>query len=165
MQLARRISMDHTYRERPSQPNWKQDEIDWTAPEQWGGDDGGIHFCWPLKSEAQMWEQVMCHVCGRPARWVGLASPFGDGQQYFAEFDAWCYWCFPRNNLTREEQRLARHADWARQQTRRSLAWQMKSGMPSRPVVMRAWPHLEPDFRARKDPFCIRPSIGLRAID
>ena len=64
-----------------------------------------------------MWEQVMCHVCGRPARWVRLASPFGDGQQYFAEFDAWCYWCFPRHNLTGEEQRLARHADWARQQT------------------------------------------------
>jgi len=58
-----------------------------------------------------------CHACGRPARWVGLASPFGDGQQYFAEFDAWCYWCFPRHSLTEEEQRLARHAEWARQQT------------------------------------------------
>ena len=109
--------MSHAYRERPSQPNWKRDEIDWAAPRQWKGDDGGLWLCWPVASEPQMWEQAMCHACGRPARWVGLASPFGDGQQYFAEFDSWCYWCFPRHNLTGEAQRLACHADWARQQT------------------------------------------------
>ena len=64
-----------------------------------------------------MWEQARCRECNQPARWVGLGSPFGDGEQYFLESAAWCYWCYPRHHFTDEELRLVRHAEWARAQT------------------------------------------------
>ncbi len=109
--------MKHAYRERPVQPICTPNKIEWAEPKQWNDGTGAIWFCWRQTSEAQMWEQVKCNKCRRRARWVGLASPFGDGEQYFSESDAWCYWCFPRHHLTEEQQRLTRHAEWARQET------------------------------------------------
>ena len=106
--------MKHAYHERPEQPICAPDKIARTEPRLWKGGPGLYPFCWRQTSEAQMWEEVRCHKCGKRAHWVGLASPFGDGQQYFSGGDAWCYWCFPRHHLTQEQQRLARHAEWAR---------------------------------------------------
>jgi hypothetical protein len=111
--------MKETYRERPQQPICKSSEIQWAEPRQWQDEiTGSILFCWPLASEAQMWEQARCCECRRrPAQWVGLGSPFGDGEQYFLESAAWCFWCLPREYFTDEELRLVRHAEWAREQT------------------------------------------------
>jgi len=109
--------MKETYFERPQRPICKQDEIDWEEPRQLEDTMGAIRFCWPLASEAQMWEQARCRECNQPARWVGIGSPFGDGEQYFMESDAWCYWCLPREHFTDEELRLVRHAERAREQT------------------------------------------------
>jgi len=110
--------MNQTYRERPQQPICTWDEIQWAEPRQWQDEiAGSILFCWPLASEAQMWEQARCRECNQPARWVGVGSPFGDGEQYFLASDAWCYWCFPRELFMEEELRLVRHAEWARKRT------------------------------------------------
>jgi hypothetical protein len=109
--------MNETYRERPQQPLCKSDEIQWEEPKQLEDERGAIRFCWPLASEAQMWEQARCRECNQPARWVRIGSRFGDGKQYFMGCDSWCYWCFPREHFTDEELRLVRHADWARTQT------------------------------------------------
>ena len=109
--------MKEAYFERPQQPICKQDEIDWEEPRQLEDTMGAIRFCWPLASEAQMWEQARCRECNQPARWVGIGSPFNDGEQYFLASDAWCYWCFPRELFMEEELRLVRHAEWARKQT------------------------------------------------
>ncbi len=106
------------YRERPPRPICKFDEIQWAEPKQLQDETTvGIKFCWPLAFEAQMWEQARCRECNQLARWIGIASPFGDGERYFMAADAWCYWCFPRENFTAEELQLARHAEWARKQT------------------------------------------------
>ena len=109
--------MNETYRERPQQPICKSDEIQWEEPKQLEDEMGAIRFCWPLASEAQMWEQARCRECNQPARWVGIGSPFGDKEQYFMGCDSWCYWCFPCEHFTDEELQLVRHADWARTQT------------------------------------------------
>jgi hypothetical protein len=109
--------MKETYRERPQQPICKSDEIQWKEPKQLEDEMGAIRLCWPLASEAQMWEQATCCECNQPARWIGAGSPFGDGEQYFMASDAWCYWCLPREHFTDEELRLLRHAEWARKQT------------------------------------------------
>jgi hypothetical protein len=109
--------MKETYRERPQQPICKSSEIQWEEPKQLEDEMGAIRFCWPLASEAQMWEQARCRECNQPARWVGIGSPFGDGEQYFLASDAWCYWCFPRELFMEEELRLVRHAEWARKRT------------------------------------------------
>jgi|SRR5208283_2457127 len=109
--------MKETYRERPQQPICKSSEIQWEEPKQVEDEMGAIRFCWPLASEAQMWEQARCRECNQPARWVGIGSPFGDGEQYFMAADAWCYWCFPREHFTEEELQLVRHVEWARDQT------------------------------------------------
>jgi hypothetical protein len=110
--------MNQTYRERPQQPICTWDEIQWAEPRQWQDEiTGSILFCWPLASEAQMWEQARCRECNEPAHWVGIGSPFDDSKQYFLASDAWCYWCFPREHFTEEELRLVRHAEWARKQT------------------------------------------------
>jgi hypothetical protein len=110
--------MKETYRERPQQPICKSDEIQWEEPKQWQDEiTGSILFCWPLALEAQMWEQGKCRECNQPANWIGVGSPFGDGEQYFMASDAWCYWCLPREHFTDEELRLVRHAEWARKQT------------------------------------------------
>jgi len=109
--------MNETYRERPQQPICKSDEIQWEEPKQLEDEMGAIRFCWPLASEAQMWEQARCRECNQPARWVRIGCPFGDGTQYFMGCDSWCYWCFPREHFTDEELRLVRHAEWAREQT------------------------------------------------
>jgi hypothetical protein len=109
--------MSKQYRERPQQPLCKWDEIQWEEPKQLEDEMGAIRFCWPLTSEAQVWSQARCRECNQPARWVGIGSPFGDGEQYFLESDAWCFWCFPRHHFTEEELGLVRHAEWARKQT------------------------------------------------
>ena len=104
--------MKETYRERPQQPISTWDEIQWAEPKQWQDEiTGSILFCWPLASEAQMWVQARCCECRRrPAQWIGLGSPFGDGEQYFLESAAWCFWCLPREHFTDEELRLVRNA-------------------------------------------------------
>jgi hypothetical protein len=109
--------MKETYRERPQQPICKWDEIQWECPKELQDETGAIRFCWRLASEAQMWEQATCRECNQPAQWVGIGSPFNDGEQYFIAVDAWCYWCFPRHHFTEEELRLVHHAEWARRQT------------------------------------------------
>jgi hypothetical protein len=109
--------MKETYRERPQQPICTWDEILWEEPRQLEEEMGAIRFCWPLASEAQMWEQARCRECNQPARWVGIGSPFGDGEQYFLESDTWCYWCFPRQHFTEEELRIVRHDERVRKQT------------------------------------------------
>ena len=109
--------MKETYRERPQQPICKSEEIQWYEPWQLEDEMGAIRFCWPLASEAQMWEQARCRECNQPAHWVGIGSPFNDGEQYFMASDAWCYWCLPREHFTDEELPLVRHAEWARRQT------------------------------------------------
>jgi|ERR1039458_1023158 hypothetical protein len=109
--------MKEPYRERSQQPICKQDEIQWECPKELQDETGAIRFCWPLSSEAQMWEQARCRECNQPAHWVGVGSPLGDGEQYFLATDAWCFWCFPREFFTEEELRLVRHAEWAREQT------------------------------------------------
>ena len=110
--------MKETYRERPRQPLCQWDEIQWADPKQKEDETtGAILFCWPLSYEAQMWQQAQCRECNHPAQWIGIGSPFGDGEQYFLGSAAWCYWCFPRENFAGEELQLVRHADWARQQT------------------------------------------------
>ena len=110
--------MKEPYRARPQQPICKSEEIQWAEPRQWQDEiTGSILFCWPLASEAQMGEQAKCRECNQPARWGGVGSPFGDGEQYFLASDAWCYWCFPRELFMEEELRLVRHAEWARKRT------------------------------------------------
>jgi hypothetical protein len=93
--------MKEIYFERPQQPICKQDEIQWQEPRQLEDEMGAIRFCWPLASEAQMWEQARCRECNQPAHWVAIGSPFNDGEQYFMGCDSWCYWCFPRAILRR----------------------------------------------------------------
>jgi len=109
--------MEETYRERPQQPICKSEEIQWGEPKQLEDEMGAIRFCWPLASEAQMWEQARCRECNQPARWVGIGSPFGEGEQFYLASQAWCYWCLPREHFTDTELRLVRHAEWAREQT------------------------------------------------
>jgi len=109
--------MKETYRERPQQAICKSSEIQWEEPKQLEDEMGAIRFCWPLASEAQMWEQAKCRECNQPARWVGIGSPCGDGGQFFMAAGAWCFWCLPRQHFSEEELRLVRHAEWARQQT------------------------------------------------
>jgi hypothetical protein len=109
--------MKEPYRERPQQPICTWDEIQWEEPRQLEDTTGAIRFCWPMASEAQMWKQARCRECNQPARWVGIGSPFNDGERYFMASDAWCYWCLPREHFTDEELQLVRHAEWAREQT------------------------------------------------
>ena len=111
--------MKGNYRERPNQPIVGWGAFQWQEPKIMQDEWGSTQRCWPLAWEAQMWEEVHCSSpCGRPVQWVGVGSPFGDGQEYFVESDAWCYWCFPRKNFTEEELRFVRLAEWARQQTK-----------------------------------------------
>ena len=109
--------MKETYRERPQQPLCKFDEIQWEGAKLFQ-QDMVLWACWPVENEPLMWQQARCHVCRRArAHWVGVGDPFNDGEQYFLESAAWCYWCLPREHFTDEELRLVRHAEWAREQT------------------------------------------------
>jgi len=112
--------MREKYRERPKQPLCEQSEVKRdTAKKRMRNKQK--KFSWPLSDESQMWKQVRCCVCDRPAQWVGVsqsiwADMLGDNETYFWAEDAWCYFCFPRENFTEEELRLVRHAEWARKQ-------------------------------------------------
>jgi hypothetical protein len=74
---------------------------------------------WPLSAADQMWRFVTCnqHNCRRPALFVGVVDILGDGTLWYDSASAWCYSCMPREAMTPEAERLARHAEWARQQT------------------------------------------------
>ncbi len=109
--------MKDTYHERPQQPLCKFEEIQREGTKLF--QQGMVLWaCWPVENEPLMWQIAQCHVCRRaPAHWVGVGDPFNDGGQYFLESDAWCFWCFPRHHFTKEELRLVRHAEWAREET------------------------------------------------
>ena len=110
--------MNETYRQRPKQRICRFEDIYWMNPEYQADEKTGLpRPCWPLANEAQMWEQARCRECGNPAQWIGIGTPFGDGVQYFLESEAWCLWCFPRENFTEDELALVRHAEWGREET------------------------------------------------
>jgi hypothetical protein len=92
-------------------------EVEWQNVKHLTDQEGRIWSCLPLGCEHQMFEIVNCHGCGRPAKWIGVGCPFGDGREYLLESEAWCYWCLPRELFNEEELRLARQAEWARKQT------------------------------------------------
>jgi hypothetical protein len=91
--------------------------LDGENPKEWLDETGKSWSCWPIASEAQMSWEVRCRDCPRWAHWVGIGSPFGDGEQYFLASDSYCYWCFPRSNFSDEELRMVRREDWARKET------------------------------------------------
>ena len=108
--------MNGNYRERPTEPmRWDDDG---QQPKPLKDEEGLTWLCLPLDCEAQMWEVFSCRRCGRESHWVGIGSPFGDGQQCFLQSQAWCYWCFPRENFSEEELLTVHLAEWARQQTK-----------------------------------------------
>jgi hypothetical protein len=111
--------MNENYRQRPKQRICRFEDIYWMNPEYEKDETNGIIFrpCWPLANEAQMWEQARCRKCGNPAQFIGIGSPLGDGIQYFLGSDAWCLWCFPRENFTEDELALVRQAEWGREET------------------------------------------------
>jgi len=93
-------------------------EVEWHAVKPLTDEEGRIWVCLPVGCEHQMFSIVNCRGgCGRPAHWIGIGSPFGDGQEYLLESEAWCFWCLPRHLFDEEELRLARQAEWARKQT------------------------------------------------
>ena len=92
-------------------------ETHWEKPKEWCDETGKLWTCWPLAREADMSWEVRCRDCPRWAHWVGIGSPFGDGEQYFLASDSYCYWCFPRSNFSVEELRIVRREDWARKDT------------------------------------------------
>jgi hypothetical protein len=115
--FPRRV-MNENYRQRPKQRICRFEDIYWMNPERQKDEKTGLPSrCWPLANEAQMWEEARCHECGSPAQFVGIGTPFGDGIQYFLESEAWCLWCFPRENFTEDELVLVRHAEWGREET------------------------------------------------
>jgi len=107
--------MNGNFAERPEplRPN----EVEWQGVKHLTDERGLMWVCLPVGCEHQMFTIVNCHECGRPAQWIGVGSPFGDGQEYLLESEAWCYWCLPRENFTEEELRLVRREEWARKQT------------------------------------------------
>ena len=74
----------------------RPDEVAWQDTKHLTDEEGRLWVCLPLGCEHQMFTIVNCHECGRPTQWIGVGSPFGDGQQYLLQYEAWCYWCFPR---------------------------------------------------------------------
>jgi hypothetical protein len=100
---------------------WKQYplslESHWPEPKQWRDEEGKSWPCWPIGSEAQMSWEVRCRDCGKWAHWIGVGSPFGDGEQYFLGADSFCYWCRPRTTFSAEELRIVSREDWARKET------------------------------------------------
>ena len=100
-------------RPEPMRPN----DVEWQDTKHLTDERGLIWVCLPVGCEHQMFEIVNCHECGRPAQWIGVGTPFGDGQQYLLESEAWCYWCLPREHFNYEELRLAHQAEWARKHT------------------------------------------------
>jgi len=94
--------MNEIYRQRPKQRICRFEDIYWMNTEYQKDENTGLpRRCWPSANEAQMWEEVCCRECGTPAQFVGIGSPFDDGVQYFLESEAWCLWCFPRENFGR----------------------------------------------------------------
>jgi len=110
--------MNEIYRQRPKQRICRFEDIYWMSPKYQKDENTGLQRpCWPLANEAQMWEQARCCQCGTPAQFVGIGTPFGDRVQYFLESEAFCLWCFPRENFTEDELALVRHAEWGREET------------------------------------------------
>ena len=92
-------------------------ELHLEKPKEWRDETGKVWSCWPLANEIQMSEEVRCRECPRPAHWVGVGTPFGDGEEYYLASDSYCYWCRPRATFSDEELRIVRREDWARKQT------------------------------------------------
>jgi len=92
-------------------------ESHWPEPREWCDGEGKSWPCWPLANEAQMFWEVSCRDCPRPAHWIGVGSPFGDGEQYFLGAHSYCYWCRPHTTFSDEELRIVSREDWARKQT------------------------------------------------
>lgn len=80
---------------------------------------GRIWQYWPSSAARKIWREARCNQfeCGRPARFVGVVDVFGDGREYFDGAAAWCYWGMPREAMSPEAERMARHAEWARRVT------------------------------------------------
>jgi hypothetical protein len=125
-------------------------EVEWQNTIQLEDETGSIWNYLPLGSEAQMFAIVTCRGgCGRSPHWIGVGSPFNDGKQYLLEYEAWCFWCLPREHFTEEELPLIRQADWAREQTkaeivdfvRTSTDWSFDDAVKPSEVVndIRAW--------------------------
>jgi hypothetical protein len=124
---------------------------------EWRDGTGKLWTCWPLANEAWMSWEVRCRDCPRPAHWVGIASPFGDGVQYFFAADAYCYWCFPRTNFSEEELKIVSREDWARQDTSREIldiiryGYKGKRGIPDvlRKLILEIEATIQNDKRSR----------------
>jgi len=107
--------MKGNFVERPE--HMRPTEVEWKEVRHLTDAEGGMSFCLPLGCEQQMFAIVNCHECERPARWIGVGTPFDDGQQYLMKSQSWCFWCFPREHFSAEELPLVRQAEWARKQT------------------------------------------------
>ena len=109
--------MREKYRERAKQPCEESEIKRETTRKQ--VHDKRRKYHWPLSEEFQMWQEVRCFGCDRPAHWVGMGHLLmsNDDGPYFLARDAWCYFCFPQENFTQEELPMVRHAEWARKET------------------------------------------------
>jgi len=109
--------MKGNFVERPE--NMCPNNVPWQEPKELPDESGGLNWrCLPLGCEVQMFSIVGCRGgCHRSPLWIGIGSPFGDGQQYLLESEAWCYWCLPRHHFNEDELRLVHQAEWARKQT------------------------------------------------
>jgi hypothetical protein len=108
--------MKRNFCERPE--HMRPNEVEWQKPKQLMDEDGQIWCCLPVGCESQMFDIVHCRGgCGQPPYWIGVGSPFNDGQQYLLSSEAWCYWCLPREHFSEEELRVVRREEWARKQT------------------------------------------------
>jgi hypothetical protein len=88
-------------------------------PSSYTDAQGGEWRYWPLSAADRMWRDITCNQfgCNRPAAYVGMVDVTGDGTPYYDSASAWCYWCMPREAMSPEAERIARHAEWARRQT------------------------------------------------
>lgn len=104
-------------------------EVEWQSVIQVEDEAGNIWNYLPLGCEPQMFAIVLCRGgCGRSPQWIGIGSPFGDGKQYLLEYEAWCFWCLPREHFTEEELPLIQQADWARKETKAEIVDFVRTG-------------------------------------